>query len=115
VDRDPARIELEAKCTARPASDCRSEQRPADSRERIEDELVGSREELDEARHEARRLVCTVRLARVVAELGRVCRAPDRLREIEPFLPRQLVERVVGVRRATTVGHDASLPEPAGA
>ena len=42
VDRDPARIELEAECPARPAGDRRAEQRPADSGERVEDELAGS-------------------------------------------------------------------------
>ena len=81
------------------------EQRPADAGEGVEHELTGAAEELDEAGHQARRLVRAVRLARRVPELGRVGRRHDRLREVEPFLPGQLVELIGGVRGSAAVGH----------
>ena len=69
-DRGPARIELDPDGSPRPTRDRRTEQRPADAREWIEDELAGPAEELDQARHQPRRLVRAVRLAL------RVARAP---------------------------------------
>ena len=91
----PARVELDADRPPRAAGDRRAEQRAADARERVEDELAGAGEELDQAGHQARRLVRAVRPSPGVAELGRVGRRPHRLREVQPLLAGELVE-VVG-------------------
>ena len=107
VDGHPARIQLDAEGPPRSAGDGRAEQRPADAGERVEHELAGPAEELDEAGHQPRRLVGAVRLAGGVPELGRIGRRQHRLREVEPLLAGQLVERVVGVRRRAAVGHAA--------
>ena len=99
VDRGPALVELDAERPPRAARDGRAEQRPADARERVEHELAGPAEELDQPGHQPRRLVGAVRLARRVPELGRVGRRQDRLREVQPLLAGQLVELVGGVGR----------------
>ena len=105
VDVDPARLDLHAESPPRAAGDGRSEQRPADSGEGIENQVAGPREELDQARHEPGRLVRPMLLAHGMAELRRVGRAPDGFGEVEPFLAREFVEGVVGVSGA----HPASL------
>ena len=105
VDRGPARLELDADRPARPAGDGRAEERPADAGERVEHELAGLGEELDQAGHQARRLVRPVRPARGVPELRRVGRRQQRLGEVQPLLAGQLVERVGRVWRAAAVGH----------
>ena len=112
VDRRPARLELDAQRAPRSLGDGRAEERAADPGERIEDQLAGPGEELDEPGHEPRRLVRAVPLALGMTELGRVGRAPDRLREVEPLLAGQLVQRVAGVRGATGGGHRGK-PSPA--
>ena len=89
------------------ACDGRPEQCPADPRERIEDHISGDGEELDQAGHKSRRLVGTVLFAYRVSEFGRIRRPPNRFGEIEPFLARKLVERVVGVSWA----HPSSLTD----
>ena len=112
VDGGPARVELDAERPPRPARDRRAEQRAADAGERVEHELAGLAEELDQAGHQPRRLVRAVRLARGVPELGRVGRRQDRLREVEPLLAGQLVEVVGGVGGSAAVGHDAQPSRP---
>ena len=95
----------------RSAGDGGAEQRPADAGERVEHQLPGLAEELDQAGHQARRLVRPVRPSRGVPELRRVGRRQQRLGEVEPFLAGQLVERVGGVGSAPTVGHPGQ-PSP---
>ena len=97
-DRGPARVELDADGPPRSARDGRAEQRPADAGERVEDQLAGPAEELDQARHQPRRLVRAVDPPGRVPQLGRVGRGQQRLGEVEPLLAGQLVERVGGVR-----------------
>ena len=92
-----------------PRRDRGAEQRAADARERVEDELAGAAEELDQAGHQARRLVGAVRPSPGVAELGRVGRRPHRLREVQPLLAGELVEVVGRVWRSALV-HRASVP-----
>ena len=69
VDRRPARVELDAERPPGTARDRRADQRAADARERVEDELTGAAEELDQPGHEPRRLVGAVRLARHMPQL----------------------------------------------
>jgi len=111
VDRGPAGVQLEPERAARPSSDCRAKQRPADSGERVQDQLARPGEEFDQSRHQPRRLVGAVRPAQRVPKLGRVCRGQDRLREVEPFFPGQLVERIGGMG---LLSHPASLRSAVG-
>ena len=104
-DRGPARVELDPDGAPRSARDRGAEQRPADARERIEDQLAGPAEELDQPGHQPRRLVRAVDPAGGVPELGRVGGRQQRLGEVEPLLAGQLVERVGGVGGAPAVGH----------
>ena len=114
VDGRPARVELDAERPPRAARDGRPEQRPADTRERVEDELAAAREELDQAGHQPRRLVRAVRPPRTMPELGRIGRRQQRFREVQPLLAGQLVERVGRVGLAPGVGHrTASLADAA--
>ena len=71
----------------------------------IEHQLAGLAEELDESRHQPRRLVRAMGLAGRVAELRRIGRRQHRLREVEPLLAGQLVELVGGMGRTSAVGH----------
>ena len=107
VDGRPARVEFDADGPPWAARDRGAEQRAADPGERVEDELAGLGEELDEPGHQARRLVRAVGLACRVAELGGVGRRQDRLGEVQPLLARQLVERIGGVGKRTAFGHTA--------
>lgn len=107
VDRRPAWLDLEPEGPPRPLRDRGSQERPADAGERIEDELARPGEELDQPGHQAGRLVRPVRFAARVPEFGWVGGGPDRLREVEPLFPGQLVERVCPVRGAAGAGHMA--------
>ncbi len=105
-DGGPARIQLDADGPPRPARDGRSEERPSDPGERIEHELSGPAEELDQTRHQPRRLVGSVDTADGMAELRRVGRGQQRLGEIQPLLAGQLVESVGRVGGSPAViGH----------
>src|SRR4029077_19369317 len=103
VDRGPAWRQLDPEGPPRPPCDRRAEERPADAREGIEDELARLREELDEAGHEPRRLVRPAGPPDGVTQLGRVGGRPERLRAVQPLLAGELVQRVAGMRPATTV------------
>ena len=105
VDRGPAGIEFDADGPSWPAGDGRSQERAAHPGERVQDQLTGPAEELDEAGHQAWRLVGAVGLACGMAELGRVGRREDRLGEVQPFLTRQLVELIGRMGLAACVGH----------
>ncbi len=105
VDRDPARIQLDADGAPRSTRDGRPQQCAADAGERVQDEVAGLAEELDQAGHESRRLVGAVGLAGHMSQLRRVRRGQHGLREIQPFLARQVVEVVGGMGGAAAVGH----------
>ena len=107
VHGHPARVELDAESAPRSARDRGADQRAADAGERVEHQLIGLAEELDQAGHEPRWLVGTVDLARHVPELRRIGRRQDRLREVEPLLAGQFVEGVVRVGGSAAVSHDA--------
>ena len=109
--RSPSVDRARSRARASGRGRCRAQQGAADARERVEDQLAGPAEELDQPRHEPGRLVRPVRLAGGVTELRRVGRREQRLGEVEPFLARQLVQRVRGVRRSPGVGHPPSLAE----
>ena len=94
VDRGPAGVDLEPERPARSASDRGPEQRAPHPGERVQDQLAGTREELDQSRHQPGRLVRSMCAPEGVPELGWVGCREDRLREVEPFLPGQRVERV---------------------
>ena len=107
IDRRPAWVQLEPERATRPASDRCAQQRPADAGERIQHELAGPGEELDQACHQPGRLVRAVRSPERVTQLGGVRGGQDRLGEVQPLLPRQLVERVGGMGH---LSHQGSLP-----
>ena len=93
-DLDPARFDLEADGTARAPGDGCPEQRAADPGERVEDQLTGRGEELDQAGHQPGRLVGAVPLSQGVAKLRGIGGPPDRLGEVQPLLAGQFVEGV---------------------
>ncbi len=97
VDGGPGRVELDPDRPPGPPRDRRPEERAPDTGERVEDEVPRPREELDEAGHETGRLVRPVPSPRPVAELRGIGRDEDRLREVEPLLPAELVQLVRGV------------------
>ena len=105
VDLSPGRRQLDPQGAPRAAGDRRAEQRPADPRERVQDQLTGPGEELDEPGHQPRRLVGSVPLAPLVAELRGVGGRPDGLGEVQPLLARQLVELVARVGRVAGDRH----------
>ncbi len=105
VDRDPARIELDAQGVPGSAGDGRTQQGPADAGERVQDELAGPAEELDQPGHQPGRLVRAMGLARDVSELGRIRGGQHRLGEVQPLLTGQVVQLVGGMGGAAVVGH----------
>lgn len=112
-DGGPARFDLDPDRAPGAAGDRSAEQRPADAGERIEHEIAGLREELDQPGHQARGLVRPVGPPDLVPQLGRVGGRPDRLREVQPLLAGKFVQRVARVRWSSLAVHRAPAYQPA--
>ncbi len=92
VYRQPALVDIDSRGDS--AAKAGADEGAADAAEGVEHRLAGLGEELDDVLHQLWRLVGPVLLAEVVAVGRGIASLKHRLGEIEPLVPRQLVQAV---------------------